>query len=161
MEEKSLNKVPANALSLVIFAKSGLKKMKPYKGTVYRGEALYNQEQINNILKKEPEDREKKWAEKKFKKNNHIKYKQFVSTSKQIYSSYIVKSKKFVALEIESKKGIDISAISNTLYEREVLFLPGTTFKIIEVEEQFNEKKNQYTPKGEPGRLKVKMEEVT
>ncbi|WP_094528383.1 DUF4157 domain-containing protein [Pseudanabaena sp. SR411] len=166
-----MKQVPEEAKALVSLAVSGLRKMQPYEGgSVYRGEhGGLNSRYVNDLIKK-PKTERQKILEGKFKQNEH--YSQFISTSKRPYQAYSTKAGKWLAMEIRNvKSGVDISAISNTLSEREVLFPPNVTLKVISVEDKFATKvgstltdlENKYAEApidDKEGRVKVVYEEV-
>lgn len=177
-DEKFMAQVPEDLKSLISLAVSGLNKMKPYKGgSVYRGEpGVKTSDVLNKYIFKSKDERQVIWNE-KFNKNKT--YSQFVSTSKQAHSSYITTANKWKAIEIRNvKTGVDISAVSNTFYEREVLFPPGTQFNVISVEDKFltkhkddvdgsittSDEDNKYNEASigsdQPGRIKIVMEEA-
>ena len=165
-----MKQVPEEAKALVSLAVSGLRKMKPYEGgSVFRGEPGLSKKYVNDLIKK-PKTERQKILEGKFKQNEH--YSQFISTSKRPYQAYSTKAGKWLAMEITNvKTGVDISAISNTLSEREVLFPPNVTLKVISVEDKFATKvgstltdlENKYAEApiaDKEGRVKVVYEEV-
>ncbi|MEL6180463.1 MAG: hypothetical protein AAFS10_16000, partial [Myxococcota bacterium] len=99
-------------------------------------------------------------------------YEQFVSSSKRLHGSYAKNPGKWLSMEFRNiKSGVDISALANTLYEREVLFPPGTTFIVEEIQDRFQtmpqdgsqptdtENKLEITPNGEPGRIHLILSE--
>jgi hypothetical protein len=159
--------VPAEVKQLVSLAVSALRKLEPYTGgPVYRGQPGFSREQIDQQLLRPKAKREEFWTS---EIGSTYPFSQFVSTSKRPHSSYIVKEKSWMAMHIEKPKtGVDISAFSNTLEEREVLFPPGTTFRVTKVEDKFKtptEPLNRYSDaplavSTEPGRVKVTLEEV-
>jgi hypothetical protein len=126
--------VPDQTKQLISLAISGVRKMKPFTGDVYRGENLVRG--VGAVLGQPKAAREAHW---KSKIPTTKRYDQFVSTSKQAHSSYIVKQGKYTAEHItKTKTGVDISALGGKLDEREVLFAPGTTFKVTNVEDRFD-----------------------
>lgn len=171
-----MQRVPPQAISLISLAISGLRKMKPYTGgAVFRGEpGKLKTKYINDEFVVLPKAERQQILEQKYMGSKT--YSQFVSTSKRAYSSYICKDNNWLAIEMRDvKTGVDISAFSNTLYEREVLFPPGATFTIERVEDKFITKsksgsgndtdiENKYkdAPIGfqQAGRIKVVMSET-
>lgn len=160
--------VPDQTKQLISLAISGLRKMRPYTGSAYRGENMVRG--IGAQMSKSKSKRQAHW------KSNIPKtktYNQFVSTSKRPYSSYAVKSGTYTATHITKiKTGVDVSALGGKLEEREILFAPGTQFKVTAVEDRFDpggtNPADRYGSRGdesppldatEPGRIKVTMEE--
>lgn len=130
--------VPQEAKDLVSLAVSGLRKMKPYAGgAVFRGEhGSLGSSYVRNTLTFKPKVEREAELSTRFMRNES--YSQFVSTAKRPYEAYSTKDDKWLAMEIRNvKTGVDISAIANTLYEREVLFPPGATFKAVAVIDRF------------------------
>lgn len=162
--------VPDQLKKLISLAVSGLRKMKPYTGTAYRGDNMVRG--ISAVLKMKKAQRQAEWESKVPKVKT---FNQFVSTSKRPYSSYAVKKGTYTATHITNiKSGIDVSALGGKLEEREVLFAPGTRFKVTAVEDRFDTTKNKSRPQDrygsrgdeaapndatEPGRIKVTLEE--
>ncbi|GJD18486.1 hypothetical protein RIVM261_034420 [Rivularia sp. IAM M-261] len=174
-DKEFMSKVPREAKALVSLAISGLRKMKPYEGgTVYRGQPGLDSDYVKKELITKPKNERKKILESEFKHDLH--YKQFISTSKRPYQAYSTQKGKWLAMEIQNvKTGVDISAIANTLYEREVLFPPNVTLKVKSVEDKFVNKvisdtgketfdeSNKYAEApiaDREGRVKVVYEEV-
>jgi ADP-ribosyltransferase exoenzyme len=170
-DKEFMSKVPQEAKSLISLAISGLRKMKPYKGgSVYRGQPGLRSDYVKNTLLFQSKSERQKVLDQNFKKDQH--YSQFISTSKRPYQAYSIQKDKWMAIEIQNvKSGVDISAISNTLYEREVLFPPNVTLKVISVEDKFVTKvgatltdlENKYAEApiaDKEGRVKVVYEEV-
>jgi hypothetical protein len=159
--------VPAEVKQLVSLAVSALRRLEPYRGgPVYRGQPGFTSTDVAEQLKKPIATRTQYWAS---EVGSSMSFTQFVSTSKRPHSSYIVKDKTWMAMHIENPKtGVDISAFSNTLEEREVLFPPGTRFRVTKVEDKFQTAKdpgNRYSDaplvnSKEPGRVKVTLEEA-
>jgi len=166
--------VPPQLMKLCRLAVSGLRKMKPYTGgNAYRGISGFAKGDIYNMLKHPKADRESTWRH--HYAGINWTSKQFISTSKRWNSSYAAKQDKFVAIEIQDiKSGVDISAISNTLYEREVLFPPGAPLKVKTVEDKFvtldggnqivpgtqaNKLNIHYADSKEPGRIHITLGE--
>jgi hypothetical protein len=158
--------VPIEAKKLISLSVSAVRKMQPYAGgVVYRGENMISGSTIRANLSKPKAAREAAWRS---AIRGTTQYDQFVSTSKRPYSSYIVKPGKYTAVHITTiKSGVDISAFSNTIYEREVLFPPGARFTVTSVDDKFTsatEPGNRYSdapiPSDEPGRIKVTLDEL-
>jgi hypothetical protein len=159
--------VPAEVKQLTALAVSALRRLQPYTGgAVFRGQGGGVGRVLADTLKLPKAQREAVW---KKRVGSTMHYSQFVSTSKRPYQSYTIKPDTWLALHINNPKtGIDISAFSNTLEEREVLFPPNTTFRVTKVEDKFKtaaEPNNRYSDavlmdSKEPGRVKVTLEEV-
>jgi hypothetical protein len=159
--------VPVEVKQLISLAVSAVRRMTPYEGgSVYRGQPGYNQSDVDKVLKKPRADREAYWQK---ETGATMRFNQFVSTAKRAQSSYIVKQNNYEAIHIDKPKtGVDISAFSNTLEEREVLFPPNTTFTVKSVEDKFKTKtdpNNRYSDatladSKEPGRVKITLEEA-
>lgn len=160
--------VPAQAKQLISLAISGVRKMKPFTGDVYRGENLVHN--IGTTLARPKAQRAALWQG---QIPSTKRYNQFVSTSKRPYSSYIVKTGKYTAGHFKNiKSGVDVSALGGKLYEREVLFAPGTTFRVTNVEDRFDttgtnpadkygSRLDEAPPEGgDQGRIKVTFEET-
>jgi hypothetical protein len=159
--------VPVETKKLISLGVSALRKMKPYQGgTAYRGEySSFIKEQIKkNILAKPKAEREKVWSRRYSASKT---YDKFLSTAKRPYASYIKEQGRWVAVHITKvKSGVDISSLSNVLSTREVLFPPGTKFKVTNVADRFDARDspgNRYNeapvPKVDPGRIVMTMEE--
>jgi len=162
--------VPDQLKQLISLAVSAVRKMKPYTGTVYRGDNMVRG--VTDVLRKNKKKRrrQKVWESKVPKSKT---YNQFVSTSKRPHSSYAVRPGKYTAIHITNiKTGVDVSPLGGKLEEREVLFAPGTRFKVTKVEDRFDTTGHQpdsrYGSLGdeaplndgqEPGRIKVTLEE--
>ncbi len=93
-------------------AKSGLRQLPSYKGTVFRGTTL-SPEQLA-----------------RYKQGETITEKAFTSTSLDPNSAFYGN----VKMKIESVNGKEISILSNVPQEKEVLFKPNTQFKVLNVE---------------------------
>jgi hypothetical protein len=136
-KKEYMKQVPQEAKDLISLAVSGLRKMQPYKGGgVFRGQPGLNTDYVKNTLTYLPKTKREDILRSTF--GGAENYSQFVSTAKRPYESYSTKDNKWLAMEIRNvKTGVDISAISNTLYEREVLFPPGATFTPTLIEDKF------------------------
>ena len=149
--------VPPQLLKLCRLAVSGLRKMKPYTGgNAYRGIGGFDKADIYRLLKHSKATREDTWR-RSYAGTNWTS-KQFLSSSKRWNSSYAAKKDTFVAIEIQDvKSGVDISAISNTLYEREVLFPPGAPMKLKRIEDKFVtlDNSNQVVPGTQANRFNI------
>lgn len=107
---------------------SALKKMPNYRGKVYRGTEL-TQEQLNHYTQV----------------GSIVTENSFLSTSKDPnISRTFEKNAWFI---IKSKTGKDMENISVNPYEKEVIFLPYTKFRVVEVI-------NHY------GEIRIRLEEV-
>jgi ADP-ribosyltransferase exoenzyme len=159
--------VPVEVKQLISLAVSAVKRMTPYEGgSAYRGSPGVGAGDVAKVLKLPLAKREETW---KNEVGGSMHFNQFVSTSKRAQSSYIVKQNNYFAIHIDKcKTGVDISAFSNTLEEREVLFPPNTTFTVKNVEDKFKtnaDPNNRYSDavladSKEPGRIKITLEEA-
>jgi hypothetical protein len=119
---EEITKIKLEAKEHGDLAIQGLKKLPDWKGPVFRGMGV-SEEQIN----------------KEYKKGETIPYNSFVSTSvKQETATYwaarnATEGKVALLLIMNVTKGRDISAFSETKSEGEILLLPGSRFTVDDV----------------------------
>lgn len=107
----------------IAFLKDVLKRAPVYHGEVWRWVKLSNEKEYKNFLKTVTE-------------NSEMEMKAFTSSStKKSISEYFGGSKYSVIFKIQSKSGVYLGDLSALTSESEVLFLPGTTFKIKTIEQ--------------------------
>ena len=92
----------------------GLKEMEYFWGTVYRGIDV---------------------QDRTLGRNTYVKFQEFLSCSKKKVTHFMKKGFLKTLFVIKSKTGRCIEKISTQPHEEEVLFFPGTVFKITKVEQ--------------------------
>lgn len=103
---------PENIKDFDKLLRSSINKLPDYKGTVYR-----NQKEFDEISS--------------LKKDEIFKARAYLSTSSNAQANETFNNR--YRLVIKSAKGKDISKLSRTPKEQEVLFPPGSKFKVIEI----------------------------
>jgi hypothetical protein len=118
---------PEDAAKLGPYAekvKSGLEKLPPHEGVAYRGMAM-SPERLEEYLEKS--ESQEPIADKGFSS---------ASTSEEAALHSLKKNdaegKVKVMVEVRSSKGRDVTALSQNPHEQEVLFAPGSKFKIVD-----------------------------
>lgn len=103
---------------------SGLEKLPAHEGTTYRGMSM-SPERLQEYLEKS-------------ENGAPIQDKGFSSSSTSLEAAEHSLNKNYeegkvrVVVEVRSKKGRDVTCLSQNPHEQEVLFSPGTRFKIVE-----------------------------
>lgn len=92
----------------------GLKEIEYFWGEVYRGIDI---------------------QDRSLRRNTYVKFQEFLSCSKRKTTHFTTKGFMKTLFVIQSKTGRSIEKISVHPHEQEVLFLPGTVFKVTKVEE--------------------------